>query len=197
MTSTPFDPAQAIRFDIAGGSVAFADGAGSLAAALMPASALRALIAAVARSGAAEAAFAGWGDALGQRVRARLGDVSVASPEAVLDHLGGEIALAGLGIVGFERWGRALVLTVRDGALGVGGDEALAIILRAIMAAVTGQPIATVSLGRDDGVLRLLVTGEIAAEKARTMLGEGATWPLVLAHLHGPGTTAGARTTNA
>ena len=32
--------------------------------------------------------------------------------EDVLDHLGGELALLGLGSLGLERWGRALVLTV-------------------------------------------------------------------------------------
>jgi hypothetical protein len=191
-TSTSFDPSQAIRFDLAAGSVALADGsdradAAGVGAAVVPANALSALVSAVARSGAAEAAFAAWGEALGQRAKHRLGDVGQASPEAVLEHVGGEIALAGLGVLGFERWGQALVLTVTGGALGPSGDEALSFILRALLATATGKPIFTVQLGRAAGEtdpLRILVTGERGAERALALLAEGASWGLVLAGLH-------------
>jgi hypothetical protein len=184
MTSTPFDPSQAIRFDLAQGSVALTGGA-EAAAAVVPAHALSALVAAVARSGAAEAAFVAWGDALGQRVRQRLGDTAAASPETVLDHVGGELALAGLGVLGFERWGKALVLTVRDGALGANGDEALSVILRGLLSAATGRAVSIVMLGREERVARLLLTSEKGAEKALASLAEGTPWALVLAGLHG------------
>ncbi len=186
-TPTPFDPSQAIRFDLSQGSVALSGGTdgASAPAAVVPANALSALVSAVARAGAAEAAFLAWGDGLGQRARQRLGDTAAASPEAVLDHVGGELALAGLGVLGLERWGKALVLTVRDGALGANGDEALTIILRGLLAAATGKAVATVGLGREDRLVRVLVTSEKGAEKALALLADGSPWALVLARLHG------------
>lgn len=198
-TSTPFDPSQAVRFDLAAGSVVLAAGSAdaptTIGAAVVPANALSALVSAVARSGAAEAAFAAWGEALGLRAKQRLGDVAGQTPEAVLAHVGGEIALAGLGVLGFERWGSALVLTVTGGALGPSGDEALALILRSLMAAATGKPVFTVLLGRsgegDADPLRILLTGERGAERAHALLAEGASWGLVLAGLHTQAPAAG------
>ena len=66
----------------------------------------------------------------GRRVAHRVGSglesLGVAS---WVEHLGGDLALMGLGSLAVERWGRALILTVSDSPLGQEGDALLAAVL--------------------------------------------------------------------
>src|SRR6185369_11560331 len=99
MGTPRFDPTHSLEFNLDRGSVKLS---GSLERVLLPADALAALV----RGADAETRrdFARrLGTEAGRRVAERI-DAS-ASPEAVAEHLGGEIALMGFGSFGIERWG--------------------------------------------------------------------------------------------
>src|SRR5689334_2855860 len=116
MAESRFDPAQAVKFDFGTGQVSL-DGAARL---LVPPDALLALC----RGAGGEAARdfgRRLGTELGRRVSSRIG-IDRASVDVVIEHLGGDLALLGLGSLGAERWGRALVLTVKSSPLGSEGD---------------------------------------------------------------------------
>ena len=125
------------------------------------------------------------GTALGRRLAERLGDgASSASMEVVLDHLGGELAVMGLGSLGLERWGRALVLTIDGCPLGASGDRLVGAVLEGALEAMTAREVAIESLERDEQRARMLVASPAAAAKARAWLIGGLGWPDVLAKLH-------------
>lgn len=187
MPQAPFDPTKAVTFDLAQGLVHLEDAPGRL---LVPATALSTL--AQAAGPEARAAFAkALGEPLGVRVARRFtGDSGVkeASVEAVVDHLGGELALAGLGSLSLERWGRALLFTVDQSPLAKdeAGEALLGEVLAAALQRATGRDVRCVPLMNDHVRVRLLVTGAAAAEKARAWLRDGVSWGDVLARLHTP-----------
>src|SRR5216683_1463505 len=102
MNHVPFDPSKAVTFDLARGLV---QQEGAPAGLIVPAEALAAL----ARAAGPEASRAfgrGVGEAIGRRVASRLAaadGVRAAGASAVVEHLGGELALTGLGSLGLER----------------------------------------------------------------------------------------------
>src|SRR5262245_38721231 len=111
MPDLRFDPSKAVTFDLSHGLVHL-EGAPSRL--LVPSDAL-VLLAKAAGPEAAAMFGRSLGEAMGRRVASRLAateGVSSTPVEVVVDHLGGELALAGLGSLGLERWGRALVLVV-------------------------------------------------------------------------------------
>ena len=200
MPQPPFDPTKAVMFDLAHGLVHLEDAPSRL---LVPAEALAQL--ARAAGPEASAIFArALGEPLGLRVARRLSGGSGGSPdappgtppgtegtrgasiEAVIDHLGGELALAGLGSLSLERWGRAMLLLVDQSPLARDGDDLLAGVLEAALGRAAGRPLRCLVLTHDPVRVRLLVAAEAAAERARGWLREGITWGEVLARLHAP-----------
>jgi hypothetical protein len=184
MTDLRFDPSKAVTFDLAHGLVHL-DGAPSRL--LVPAEALAALASAAGPE--ASAAFgAAIGEAMGRRVASRLGEGGVAAAPiaAVVDHLGGELALAGLGSLGVERWGRALVLVVDQSPLGDGGDLLLEATLASALGAAAGKAARVLHLARDGVRARFLVGGDAAIEKTKRWLDEGVAWGDAIVRLHAP-----------
>lgn len=185
MSNVPFDPSKAVTFDLAHGLVRLDEAAPR---ALVPAEALVALAAAAGPE--ATRAFAkALGEPLGARVARRLGGAQGAqgsSVDDVVEHLGGELALAGLGSLGLERWGKALVLLVDQSPLSGSGDVLLAEVVASALSATTGRALQVIPLMREGARVRLLVSSEAAATKASTWLREGASWGDVLARLHVP-----------
>lgn len=123
-----FDPTRAIVFDFARGRMRDDEGETRLN---IPATALVRLF-----EGAGEqstrAFAADIGVELGRRLQSRLkGEATQAPLEVWADHLGGQLALLGLGDLSVERWGRALVFRVRgvprdlEGLVGVLLEAAL------------------------------------------------------------------------
>src|SRR4051812_39599835 len=111
MAYAPFDATKRVTFDLAEGRVTLGERDGAAApAVLVPAEAL----ARACRAGGppvSAALGAAIGEPIGERIASRAGgtDALRAEPlEAIVDHLGGEFALAGLGALAAERWGRAL-----------------------------------------------------------------------------------------
>ena len=188
MPEPRFDPSKAVTFDLGNGLV-HVEGAPSLL--LVPGPALAELCAAAGPE--AVAAFGkAIGDPMGRRLASRFsagegdggGSVGAASLEAVVDHLGGEIAIAGLGALELERWGHALVLIIDHSPLGAGGDGLIEAVLEAAMEAATGKRVRTLALARDATRARFLVAGNAAVEKARAWLAGGMSWGEALAKLH-------------
>jgi hypothetical protein len=179
MGTPRFDPTHSLEFNLDRGSVKLS---GSLERVLLPADALTTLL----RGADAETRrdFARrLGTEAGRRVAERLD--SSATAEAVVEHLGGEVALMGLGSLGFERWGRVLVVTVQGSPLRGEGDELLAGIVEGAMQRAFGRSSTVVVLGRDDALVRLLVVSSATAERVRGWLGSGVSWGDVLSRLNG------------
>lgn len=179
-----FDPSESVHFDLARGRVAL-DAADSRL--LVPTAALSALC----RSAGLEAVrdFGRLiGTEAGRRVAERLGrDLDSASIEVVLDHLGGDLALMGLGSLGLERWGRALVLTVDGSPFGAEGDPLVASVLEGALQRALVRSVSVVPLQREDQRVRLLAVNAEAAAKVRGWLSKSVTWGEVLAKLNARG----------
>ncbi|HTQ04773.1 MAG TPA: hypothetical protein VMI54_13000 [Polyangiaceae bacterium] len=181
MGTPRFDPTHSLEFNLDRGSVKLS---GSLERVLLPADALAALLRGA--DGEARRDFARrLGTEAGRRVAERL-DGS-ATPEAVAEHLGGELALMGFGSLGFERWGRVLVVAVHGSPLRAEGDEILAGILEGALQRAFGRSTGVVPLQRDDSLVRLLVVSAGAAERVRGWLGSGTNWGEALARLNAGG----------
>jgi hypothetical protein len=192
MPEARFDPSKAVTFDLSSGLVHLE---GAPCRLLVPAVALRELCAAAGPS--ATAAFGkAIGVPMGMRLASRLSGegggegVRASSIETVVDHLGGEIALAGLGSLELERWGHALVLVIDHSPLEDEGDALLEAVLAGALEAATGRPVRTLALGRDETRTRFLVAGVAAVEKARAWLASGVSWGEALARLHARSTDA-------
>ena len=182
MPDLRFDPSKAVTFDLTHGLVHL-EGAG--ARVLVPADALFAL-AALAGAEAGAALARSMGEAMGHRVAARLHaeGVAAAAVEVVVEHLGGELALAGLGSLGLERWGRALVLVVDHSPFGAGGDAFLEGVLAAAVEAAARRDVHALRLGRDGVRARFLLGGRAGTDKVRAWLAEGIPWGEALVRLH-------------
>ena len=185
MNHVPFDPSKAVTFDLARGLV---QQEGAPSGLIVPAESLAAL----ARAAGPEASRAfgrGLGEAIGRRVAGHLAEadgVRAAGVGAVVEHLGGELAMTGLGSLGLERWGRALVLVIDQSPLGAGGDALLETVLAAALEAAVGERSSVIVLARDGVRVRFLVTGAAGAEKVRAWLNEGVSWGDALVRLHDP-----------
>ncbi|RYE82203.1 MAG: hypothetical protein EOO75_21055 [Myxococcales bacterium] len=185
MSLPSFDPTKAVTFDLARGLVRLDDDSARL---LVPAAALLALVKA-AGPAASEAFGRALGEPLGERVARRLSGsqaLRASSPDVVLDHLSGEMAVIGLGTLSIERWGRALLLVVDRSPLAQDNDASLLTqVLEAALHQATGRPVKCVLLS-GGAQSRFLITGDAAARHAREWIASGMSWGEVLARLHAP-----------
>lgn len=194
MPEARFDPSKAVTFDLASGLVHI-EGAPSRV--LVPADALRSLCAAA--GGEASRAFGrSIGAPMGVRVAHRFAsegaaegeDVRSASVEAIVDHLGGELAIAGFGSLSIERWGHALVLVVDNSPLEGEGDGLLEAVLEGSLEAATHRPARALLIARDSTRARFLIAGSAAVAKAKAWLEQGVSWGEALTRLHTQPTAA-------
>jgi hypothetical protein len=184
MPDLRFDPSKAVTFDLARGLVHLE---GEPARILAPAAALVAL--ADAAGPGATAVFAvTLGESMGRRVADRLSTegVRASSVDVVVEHLGGELALAGLGSLALERWGQAAVLVVDQSPLGAKGDVLLEGILAGAIAAAAGRAAVALHLGRDAARSRFLLGSDAGVAKVRAWLLQGVPWVEALVRLHAP-----------
>jgi hypothetical protein len=183
MPGPAFDPNGAVRFDVASGAASDARGARLV---LVPASALEQL----ERTTPGALAHLGSeiGRGCGARVAARLGGdtgVRAATLEAVVTHLAGELAIAGLGAVHLERWGRALVIVVANPS--VASDGFIGAALSGALAAASGREVAIAPLGREGTTGRYFVGTQQTVLKARSLVSQGKPWSDVLGALQQKG----------
>jgi hypothetical protein len=179
MPGPAFDPNGAVRFDLKSGAASDARGARMM---LVPAAALEAL----ERSTPGALAHIGSevGRSCGARVASRLGGdagVRAAELEVVISHLAGELAIAGLGVVHLERWGRALVLVVTNAA--VASDGFVGAVLIGALHAATGRDVSVAALGKESGTARYFVGAQPTVSKVRSQVSQGKPWAEVLSSL--------------
>jgi hypothetical protein len=176
-----FDPTHSLEFNFDRGTVKLG---GESHRVLVPADVLASLFKVADADTRKDFAYR-LGTEAGRRVRERL-DGGAAIAEMV-EHLGGELALMGLGSPGLERWGRALVITVVGSPLRAEGDELLAGIVEGALERAFGRSSTVVPLQRDDALVRLLVVSKNTAERVRGWLGSGVSFGDVLTRLNGGG----------
>jgi hypothetical protein len=178
MGSASFDPTRAVRFDLPQGSVrAGSDGERVL---LVPTQALDELVLS-APPEAVEALGRALGSAIGRRAAARM-DAQSAPVDAFVTQLAGEAAMAGVGTLRIERWGRALVVLVEGSTL-VG--TLLAPLVASAIEAASGRRVAATLLSRDERVARILVGSEGGVARVRDWIASGMAWGQALTKLHG------------
>jgi hypothetical protein len=174
----PFNPTHSVRFELARGQVSV-DGAEPRV--LVPAEALQKLCETAGHEGVKDFGRR-IGTEIGRRVASRLdGGASIA---AMVEHLGGDLALAGLGSLGVEIWGQALVLTVQDCPLGKGGDALLSAVLEGALQRALARDTAIVPIDRDGAKARLLAVNPRTAATVRGWLDSGVAWGEVIARVH-------------
>lgn len=179
MAGPAFDPNGAVRFDMKSGAASDTRG---IRLVLMPAAALEAL----ERTTPGALAHLGseLGKSCGARVAARLGGdsaVRASTLEVVVTHLAGELAIAGLGAIHAERWGRALVIVVANP--GVASDGFIGAALAGALFASTGREVAIAPLGKEGTIARYFVGAQPTAMKARSLISQGKSWGEVLSAL--------------
>jgi hypothetical protein len=176
--ATRFNPSGSVSFDLVRGRV---DCGGEHV--LVPADALVDLCRAAGDEAVSDFGRR-LGTAVGRRIADRLGDsANNASLEDILDHLGGEVALLGLGSLGLERWGRALVLTIDGGPFGPQLDRLLGAVLEGALQRAFGRGGHAVKLMRDDRQVRFLITNAASANKVSQWLGSGLSYGDALTRL--------------
>lgn len=107
-----------------------------------------------------------------------------ASPEAALSELAAGWALAGLGGLGMERWGRALVMTIDNSPLGREGEELLEVVLEGALEGATGRHVQVLRIERNRTKLRFFVGNANAVAKVRALLAQNTPWAEALSALH-------------
>jgi hypothetical protein len=177
--SLNFDPSYALEFDFGRGQVRMANAAPRV---VVPCDALLALC-----QGASVDAVRDFGRRLGteagRTMNDRLGEAWQASLETVVEHLGGELSLMGLGSLGLERWGHALVLSFTHSPLGWAGDFLLGSVLEGAMQRSFGRDVVAIKLVREADHVRFLIAGHAGAHKVNGWLSEGVPWGEVLSRL--------------
>jgi hypothetical protein len=189
MAEPRFNPSHTVEFDFARGVVALGPAAPRV---LLPADLLRDLLPALPEDARTDLGHR-LGTELARRVGERLGPaVTEASIECVVEHLGGEVALTGLGSLALERWGQALVLALAGSPLGAGGDELLARLVEGALQRLFGRDTRAVVLERAEGTVRLLVVSPRTAARVAEWLAAGTAWGEALARLQSGGGKGGA-----
>lgn len=186
MSEPTFDPAQSLKIDLSRGQLTLQGSSGRI---LVPTDGLIDLLA--ASSPEVISAFgAGMGTDIGRRISERLGSaIERASVELYLEHLGGELALTGLGALSVERWGRALVLCI-EGARDAAAIEALLVaLIEAAIQRSLSRDVAVLRLLREAGNLRLLIAGKHARSQVEGWVNAGVPTSEILTRLHQLGST--------
>jgi hypothetical protein len=184
MPSPPFDPSKAVTFDLSRGQIR---DEGAHPRVLVPAAALFALAAAADPDAAASFARevgASIGAAVAHRFERAGTSARAATLDEIAEQLGGELSIAGFGVLGIERWGRALVFVVDDGLAQPDGDRLLAPLLAAAVTRATGIEARSVRLTREGRRARFLISNLSAAERVRNWIDSGVSWGEALVRLH-------------
>lgn len=141
-------------------------------------------LALAAPSEAAEALGLSLGSAIGRRAAVRLGDSRGSSLEEFVTQLAGEVALAGMGVLSVERWGRALVIVLEDSPL---LGMLLVPFVTAALEGASNRKVSGVLLAHGPRAARVLVSNERAVDRVRGWIASGVAWADAIAKLHGGG----------
>jgi hypothetical protein len=182
-----FDPSRTVAFDLERGHVALSDGEPHL---LVPVGPLLSLL-----GGELDARQLGRhvGVALVGRVAMRFKDrhgttprdaIRAASLETVVDLLGGELALLGLGNLRVERWGRAMLFVLDPCALDARADTMVAGIFEGALTSVADREVAAVVVDRAERNVRVLAGSVGPMARAEALVRRGAFFTEIITALH-------------
>lgn len=177
------DLSNAVRFDLASGTVHLSDNEQAL---LVPASVLASLL----KSAAADARGQigrDLGTHIGRAMSKRAGgekSLLDGGLEAAATALAAELALSGLGTCVLERWGRALVVQVTGSP--IEASDFIACVVEGALTIATGRSLACTTLS-DAGGVRVLVASERGALRVRGWIEQGVSWSDALVRLQAGG----------
>jgi hypothetical protein len=122
-------------------------------------------------------------------LRVRRGPPPPGSPEGlraydlreVVELVGGEMALVGLGNLRVERWGAALVFALEPCALDARADRLLEGVIEGAVAGAGGRIVHAAIIDRDEKWARFLVANDAVAARAAEMHRAGTAFPEILA----------------
>ncbi len=184
MHSPGFNPSDAVSFDLRRGRVQITGGTGHV---LLPADAILALLRETQPEIARDLGR-NIGTELGQRVATHFqrheGSLNLASAMTVVEFLGGELALQGLGSLSVEQWGSALLFIVDDSPFGPDGSEFVAVVLEAALQRAFGREVALVGLGYDAERTRYVAVSPTTAVAVKTLLEKDVGWGDIITKLN-------------
>lgn len=123
------------------------------------------------------------GAEIGRRIRDRLGArADQADVAAWAEHLGGHVALMGLGDLSLERWGRALVVRVTGAP--AGSAALLSGVVTGALQRGLGRSVELAAFEHEEG-LALLVLSPETARRVRALQEAGESLGRVVEQLHG------------
>jgi hypothetical protein len=181
MQRAPFDPSNAVTFDLLAGQVRLDN---TDASALVSIEDLCALCAA-AGDDAARKFGQSIGQRIGKRVATRLQKALADTPPSLEDfaeQIVGQFALAGLGSLSFERWGKALIIVMTPSVMPSLFTQTA---LEEALHQATGRPVSLASLAKQEQQERFLVTNDAGRSRVVAWQSEGLSWGEVLVRLHG------------
>jgi hypothetical protein len=181
VAASSFDATHVVRFDLPHGSVRA--GGGGDRVLLVPTAALDDIVLS-APPEAVEALGRALGAAIGRRAAARLKDPQASPVDEFVTQLAGEAAIAGIGALSIERWGRALVVVVEDSPL-VG--TLLGPLVSSAVESASGRRVWCALLSRDEHTARIFVGSERAVVRVREWIASGTPWSEAIVRLHGGG----------
>jgi hypothetical protein len=174
-----FDPTASVVFDLDGGKLSLVRGSAQV---MLPAAALSDLCATLEVE-----AVRRFGSQLGAQAGARIVDRIGAerpSMQGMVDQVGGELSLSGLGSFSIERWGKALVARVQGCPLGSGGSALLSAYLERALLAALGRELSALAVEETEQGMRFFLCSSAAARRVRGWLAEGKSWGDALVLLH-------------
>lgn len=181
MAEPQFNPALALKFDFGLGHVTLH---GQGLCVVVPRQALIELLAAAGDEAARNFGHQ-LGAEVGRRIAERLGtSIQQSSIEVFVDHLGGELALLGLGSLAVERWGMALVIVMQGASAGKTGTALVCAVVAGALQRALSRDAAVLELAQSEHELRLLVISKYAASRVQQWLDEKVPWGEVIARLH-------------
>lgn len=124
----------------------------------------------------------GLGVEIGRRIESRLGAGALGADLAAwAEHLGGNIALLGLGHTQLERWGRALVVRLAGAPREISG--LLPALVESALGRASGRDVEVVAF-EEDGGAACLVLSRSSARRARELAAAGHGLGSVVEALH-------------
>jgi hypothetical protein len=170
-----FDPTRAIIYDLTGGQLRDDEGVSRVN---LP---IHQLVRLLEQAGADSTADfgRGLGSDLGRRIASKLEKTS--GIDAFTEHLGGHVALLGLGCLTVERWGKALVLRVAG--VPEGAEALLGAVLEGALQRALGRQVATVAFASDKST-GYLVVSSATADRVRGLRSAGEGLGQVVEQLH-------------
>lgn len=174
-----FDPTRALVVDLARGQLRDEE---STARLNLPAHILLSFCDAAGKE-ATDAFSLALGTEIGRRALEQMGkNAEQATVEAWTEHLGGQVALLGLGDLSVEQWGKALVISIQGSPKG--SEPLLGPLLSAALQRSLSRHASLVPFEASMGT-SFLVVSPAAAEKARSLQSQGAGLGQVVEALHG------------